>query len=219
MTRYGIDVLVMFLFLCLIIGAVVVLLFTSPYVLYPVFIVLGCIVLLAVNFFRDPDRSVPDKAFIAVSPADGKIVRISSAYEPDFLRQEAYQVSIFMSPLDVHVNRIPLSGTISLLRHVSGKFTAAFADKASEVNEHTMIGIECDVGGRVLVKQIAGAVARRIVADLHLGQRVNIGERFGMIKFGSRVDVYFPKNFTVSVRMHEHVRAGASILATYPANT
>lgn len=219
MTRYGIDVLIVMLFICLIVAAVVYLLFASPYVRYPVFVLLGCIILLAVNFFRDPDRSVPEGTSIAVSPADGKIVRIVSTFEPEFLREEALQISIFMSPLDVHVNRIPISGTVRLLRHISGKFTAAFVDKASDVNEQMLIGIECDTGGKVLMKQVAGTVARRIVADLQVGQRVNIGERFGMIKFGSRVDLFFPKTVTINVHMHEHVRAGASVLATYPRIT
>ena len=215
MTRYGIDVLLVFLLVCLITACIVWFFVSLPFVRYTVIALLGCLAILVVNFFRDPERTVPSDPHLIVSPADGKIVRIASAYEPEFLRQEALQISIFMSPLDVHVNRIPVSGTVKLLRHTPGKFIAAFADKASDVNEHMTVGIERTDGGKILMKQIAGTVARRIVADLQVGDDVVMGQRFGMIKFGSRVDLFLPKTITVNARMHERVTAGVSILATY----
>jgi phosphatidylserine decarboxylase len=219
MTRYGTDVLVIFLSICLALAICDTLFVDNLFVRYAVLLLLGGVTFLALNFFRDPDRQIPSDQHIAVSPADGKIVRITSFYEPEFLREEVNQVSIFMSPIDVHVNRIPVSGTISYLRYTRGSFVAAFADKASDLNENMTIGIEREGGGKVLFKQIAGTVARRIVADLRLNQKVAMGDRFGMIKFGSRVDIFFPKTATINVRMHQRVWAGESILATYPPIT
>lgn len=216
MTRYGIDVLVLYFFICLVIACGAFFLLPSPSLRYLLLLLIGGITIFVLNFFRDPERRIPEDNRIAVSPADGKIVAIVSVYEPEFLREEAFQISIFMSPLDVHVNRIPVSGTVGILRHVPGKFVAAFTDKASKLNEHTIIGLNREGGGKVLFKQIAGAIARRIVAELHIDQKVKMGERFGMIKFGSRVDIFFPKNATINVRLHQQVRAGESILATYP---
>jgi len=124
------------------------------------------------------------------------------------------QISIFMSPLNVHVNRVPITGTVKHLRYVAGEYFAAFADKASEKNEQMIVGME-NAHGKVLFKQIAGFVARRIVCELRQDQEVGAGERFGMIKFGSRVDVFVRPSADVSVKIGDVVTAGETILAAY----
>jgi phosphatidylserine decarboxylase len=213
-THYGLDVLIgVFLVLAVVlIGAFVF--FEAGMVRYILIALVVSVGLFTLNFFRDPNRITPNDPNIIVSPADGKIVQITRFTEHEFLNCDAVQVSIFMSPLDVHVNRFPISGTVKLFRHVPGKHLVAFADKSSDVNERTYIGIDHD-GFRLLFKQIAGTVARRIVADLQIGQRAVIGERFGMIKFGSRVDVIMPAETVVTVAINDRVRAGESILGKY----
>lgn len=167
---------------------------------------------LVLNFFRDPDRYPPDDDYAILSPADGKVVLIKKLFEDEYLKENAVQVSIFMSPLDVHVNRIPISGVVGYYRYIKGKYLVAFNEKSSEKNERTHIGIE-DNGFKILFKQIAGMVARRIIADLTPGKRVERGERFGMIRFGSRVDVLMPFTVELAVNINDKVRAGESVIA------
>jgi phosphatidylserine decarboxylase len=166
-------------------------------------------------FFRDPERTTPAGDNLVVAPADGRVVLIAPVEESEYLKGRAIQVSIFMSPLDVHVNRFPISGTICYFRHIPGEYLVAYEEKSSLRNERTHIGIE---NGRmkVLFKQIAGFVARRIVAEVKEGDRATAGRRFGMIKFGSRVDVLVPGNATVSVRVGERTVAGETVLAVAP---
>lgn len=165
-------------------------------------------------FFRDPERTTPRGERLVVSPADGRILRVGELFEPDYLRAGAIRVSIFMSPLNVHVNRFPITGTVAHMQHLPGEYLVAFDDKSSLRNERTLIGIE-DRGYRILMKQIAGAVARRIVADVSVGQRANAGERFGMIRFGSRVDLFLPPDTNVLVKERDRVVAGETIIARY----
>jgi phosphatidylserine decarboxylase len=163
------------------------------------------------NFFRDPERRVPAKKNILVSPADGKIIVMKKNTNNFFTGENCYQISIFMSPLNVHVNRIPISGKVEYLKYYEGKFTAAFDDKASENNERMEIGLETE-SGKILFTQVAGFIARRIVNELKVGETVNIGDRFGMIKFGSRVDVYVPENWEPVVELNDKVVAGETII-------
>ncbi len=186
--------------------------FTLVAIVTILFIIIVC------NFYRDPDRTTPAGEGIIIAPADGKIVRIAERSEPLFVREDSVQVSIFMSPADVHVNRIPVSGTVGYFEHIPGSYKVAFDDKSSDENERTLIGIDYGTG-RLLFKQISGALARRIVADVSVGKKVQIGERFGMIKLGSRVDVIMPKDWAVQVRMNDRVIAGETIIARRaPAN-
>jgi phosphatidylserine decarboxylase len=182
---------------------------------YTILAVAAVFTLLVLNFFRDPDRTVPSGDGRVIAPADGKIISIGRVVEPEYLRGEALQVCIFMSPLDVHVNRYPVSGRVGYFRHVAGKFIPAFRDKASEDNERTLIGIERgDV--KILFKQIAGSLARRIVADISVGAPAVAGERFGMIRFGSRVDVLMPVTAAVNVSVNDRAVAGETVLARLP---
>lgn len=214
LTKYGLTTIIKYFTFIIIIATCTLFLTDKIIIRTIVFSVLGVLSLLILNFFRDPKRIIPRGDNLIVSPADGKIVQIKELYEPEYLKQDAIQISIFMSPLDVHVNRIPLSGTIDYFKYIHGEYLVAFEDKSSERNERTHIGIE-DSGYKILFKQIAGTVARRIVADIKVGQKVERGEKFGMIKFGSRVDVIMPKHTTINVKLGQRVAAGCTILAMY----
>ena len=162
-------------------------------------------------FFRDPKRSIPEGKKVIISPADGKIIKISEVEENKYIHGKALMVSIFMSIFNVHVNRIPVSGKVEYLEHKAGKFKAAFKDKSSELNEQSLIGIKTSQT-KILFKQIAGFIARRIVNNLKIEDEVKYGERFGMIKYGSRLDVFLPLSTKINVRINEKVRAGETII-------
>ena len=175
-------------------------------------VVIAAITLLGtLNFFRDPDRETPTDKGIIISPADGKIIITKKNMHNDFAGDNCSQISIFMSPLNVHVNRIPISGKVEYLKYFQGKFIAAFEDKASENNERMEIGLVSEEG-KVFFTQVAGFLARRIVNELKIGDTVNIGDRFGMIKFGSRVDVFAPENWTPVAKLNDNVKAGETVL-------
>jgi len=174
-------------------------------------LIAAAILLLTLNFFRDPERKTPSKEGIIVTPADGKIIVIKQNISNSFVGENCNQISIFMSPLNVHVNRIPISGKVEHIKYHEGKFIAAFEDKASDNNERMETGIVSD-GNKILFTQIAGFLARRIVNDLKIGDNVTIGERFGMIKFGSRVDVFVPEKWKPVVQLNDNVHAGETIL-------
>ena len=164
-------------------------------------------------FFRDPEREIPEGEGLVVSPADGRVTAIESARSPESLPGEAFQrVSIFMSPLNVHVNRFPEDGVVVSVKHTPGRFVAAYEDRASIENERNEVVMR-DPKGRVIVfVQIAGLLARRIICRIGAGDRLKRGERFGLIMFGSKVDVYLPASARVLVRVGERVRAGSHVL-------
>jgi len=166
-------------------------------------------VAFCVYFFRDPERVPPADERLVVSPADGRVVAVA---DDTALDAPATRVSIFMSPLDVHVNRNPVSGVVEQVRHTAGRFRAAFADKASLDNERNAL-VMTSGGRRYLVVQSAGALARRIICRVAPGERVQRGARFGMIMFGSRVDLYLPSGVVPVVRRGDRVRAGVSVVA------
>jgi phosphatidylserine decarboxylase len=173
--------------------------------------------ILVVNFFRDPERVVPGGDHLVTSPADGKVVAVTDVIvENRFLQRPCRRVSIFMSPLDVHVNRIPVDGVVTLVAHSEGRFHAAFLDKASELNERNAVVVEDARGDRFLFVQIAGQLARRIVCAIAVGDRVKRGERYGMIMFGSRLDLYVPEVVKLHVVIGDRVKAGATIIGSYP---
>jgi phosphatidylserine decarboxylase len=184
---------------------------------FAVLIIAAVVTWLVLNFFRDPERTAPRGDDLVIAPADGKVIAVGPVFEPAYINAQALRVCIFMSPLDVHVNRFPVSGRVGYFEHVAGRFTPAFRDKASEDNDRTLIGIERGTD-RILFKQITGAVARRIVADVKIGQAAVAGERFGMIRFGSRVDVLLPPRAAIAVGLNERTVAGETIIARIPAN-
>ncbi len=175
-----------------------------------VFLVLG---LFTAYFFRDPDRVVPADPRLVLSPADGKVIVAGPAPAGNPLGEGATQVSVFLSVFDVHVNRSPVGGRISRVDYHEGEFRPAFQDKASLANEQNSVTIEAaDGAGRVTFKQIAGLIARRIVFKKKVGDTVAAGERVGMIKFGSRVDVFLPRDVALRVKAGDRVVAGVSAL-------
>ncbi|MGC9363921.1 MAG: phosphatidylserine decarboxylase family protein [Fidelibacterota bacterium] len=168
--------------------------------------------LFALWFFRDPERQIPDGDHLILSPADGRVVAIGEL-EDDFVGR-AKRVSIFMSILDVHVNRIPLSGTVRAITHRPGRFRPAMQPAASFENENTEITLENEQT-RLKFAQVAGMLARRIVCRLQVGQSVQAGERFGMIKFGSRVDMTLPETVKLQVRIGDRVKAGKTVIGEF----
>jgi len=212
MTRYGVDAIIIAAILA-IAGSWLIWTFSSnDWIRIPVTLLLGLILLFTLNFFRDPERETPEGENLIISPADGKVIRIRTIREDEFLKEESVEISIFMSPLNVHVNRIPISGTVRYYRYIPGEYLVAFDDKSSLRNERTHIGID---NGRfkVFFKQIAGFVARRIIAEVEEGLTVKAGERFGMIRFGSRVDIFVPATAVIKVSEGDMTTAGSTIVA------
>ncbi len=162
-------------------------------------------------FFRDPERSVPIGPGLFVAPADGKVIVVRETEETSCLHASAIQISIFMSPLDVHVNRAPCDGKVKSVKHTKGSFFAAYKDEASFRNERIDMVLETP-DGDILVRQVAGYVARRAVCRVSEGTVLQRGERYGIIKFSSRVDLYVPKDAAVRVQPGEMVRAGETVL-------
>lgn len=209
-TKYGystVTVITIISFILIVVGIYS----NNTFIKYGLIILSALIMIFTINFFRDPERKTPEKEKIVVSPADGKVLFVREIEDNRFLKGKAKVVAIFMSPLNVHVNRIPISGKVEYVKYHPGQFIAAFEDKASEKNERNEIGITSEYG-KVLFIQIAGFIARRIVSDLKVGDEVKIGERFGMIRFGSRVDVIVPPNWTEKVKKDDVVYAGETIL-------
>lgn len=162
-------------------------------------------------FFRNPERKIPKEEGIFVSPADGKVVQIKEVFENDYLKSKAVQISIFLSVFNVHVNRIPCSGKIIDVRYLHGKFLAAFREKASELNEQVAVVIKSGED-TVLLKQIAGVIARRVVCWLGVGDYVERGQRYGLIRFGSRVDIFLPPETSLFVKIGDKVKGGSTII-------
>ena len=169
-------------------------------------------------FFRDPDRSPPSEARDngLVAPADGKVVEIVDETDSLYIDGPAQRVSIFLSPLDVHVNRVPARGVIEYEKYRPGDYLVAWHPKASEKNERSELGLRHPSGTKVLFKQIAGAVARRIVYHIGEGDTVAAGQRFGIVKFGSRMDVLVPPHVDLTVEKGEHVTAGETVMGWLP---
>ncbi len=177
---------------------------------YPAWILL-VLTLFVLFFFRDPERTIPEGRGIVVSPADGKIIVIKDVYEPDYLKQDVKQVSIFLSVFNVHVNRVPYGGIVETVKYNPGKFHVASVDKASLDNEQTGMVIS-DGKNRVLVKQIAGLIARRIVCYARPGDTVRTGERYGLIRFGSRVDIFLPRDAELKVKVGDRIKGSRDVI-------
>ena len=170
-------------------------------------------------FFRDPDRILPEEENAAVSPADGKVIRTEEIFDDRFLHKKAVKISIFMNVFDVHVNRIPLSGRVRRIIFQPGRFYAADKDKAVLHNEYCAVLVSTAAGQEYAVVQIAGLIARRIICRAEAGDQVKTGERFGLIRFGSRVDIYLPEGTETAVQIGQRVRAGETVLGRLKAQT
>lgn len=177
--------------------------------------VLTLLALWVAYFFRDPERTGPRGEQLVISPADGRVIDITEVDEPAFLQGRAIRISVFMNVFNVHVNRYPVSGTVAYVHYNPGKFLNAAVEKASLENEQMSIGVQTP-RHRVLFRQIAGLVARRIVTYSRVGDEAEQGERMGLIRFGSRLDVFVPVGSTVKVRLGERPVAGTTVLAELP---
>jgi phosphatidylserine decarboxylase len=170
---------------------------------------------LFAQFFRDPDRTTPDCADCIVAPADGTIVAVERVHENEYFYDERLKISIYMSALNVHLNRVPISGKVVYRRYHPGKYLVAFHPKASELNERNTMVIETADGQPLLVRQIAGIMARRITSYPRVGDCVTAGDELGFIKLGSRCDVFLPVDCQVRVRLQDKVKGGETILAIW----
>ncbi|MBI4687209.1 MAG: phosphatidylserine decarboxylase family protein [Nitrospirae bacterium] len=162
-------------------------------------------------FFRDPERIIPGGDNIFVSPADGKIIQIREVREEKYLKGDAIEISIFMSPLNVHVNRAPCDGVVESVVHNPGKFISAFKPEASVQNENIVMVLNTKYG-KILARQVAGSIARRAVCRVKPGDSLKKGERYGVIKFSSRVDVFLPKGTNIKVKLDDKVKAGETVI-------
>lgn len=183
---------------------------------WPLAILLGIVAVWVVAFFRDPIRPGPRGDRYVVAAAEGHVVHVIETEEPMYVKERAVRISIFLSVFDVHVNRYPVDGAVELVHYNKGKFLHAADEKASLDNEQSSVGIR-GPRGRVLVRQIAGLIARRIVTDAKPGERVTQGDRLGLIRFGSRTDVFLPLSArpVVKVKPGDRVRVGGTVLAEY----
>lgn len=213
LTIYGRNVVTKALVFTLLIDVIAILV---PVLIIKLILLLISILLFGfvIFFFRDPVRMLPDgiKENEIISPADGKVMMIEEIEENSFLMTPAKMIGIFLSPLNVHVNRFPVSGKVDYFKYVKGDYVVAFDHKSSERNERAIIGIT-NPKFKILFKQIAGFVARRIVCAVKPGDCVKKGEKFGMIKFGSRVDVILPLDSTIKVSVNQRVKGGLTVLA------
>ncbi len=175
----------------------------------------GSVLLFAfiLYFFRMPARHVEPNPLLIYAPADGKVVVIEETMEKEYFKDTRLQISIFMSPFNMHSNKYPISGTVSYVKYHPGKKIVAWSPKSSELNERSTVVVESESGTEILIRQVAGAVARRIVTYSKKGEKVQQGGELGFIKFGSRVDIFLPEGTEVDVQMFEQVRANRTIVA------
>jgi phosphatidylserine decarboxylase len=186
----------------------------TAYILYTAMALLVAFILY---FFRDPDRQVTEGDNLVLSPADGNVVQIKDVEEDRYIEGPAKQISIFLSPMDVHVNRVPMTGTVEYLEYEPGIFLVAYDHRASELNERADFGVKHESGTKIFFRQITGFLARRIVYHMDVGDEIKAGDRFGMMKFGSRMDILVPVDVEVNVSKGDKAVAGETILATINA--
>jgi len=205
------TIFVVLLFSALIAWAVSYLDHWFAYFIYAALIILCGLILY---FFRDPDRETPDDPNLIVAPADGKVVLVKQVEENSYLKKNVTQISIFLSPLDVHVNRVPVEGKLEYVEYFPGKFLMAWEDHASELNERAHFGVLHPSGMKIMFKQITGFMARRIVYNIQEGDHLNTGQRFGIMKFGSRMDVLLPEGVEILAKAGDRTIAGETVLGT-----
>ena len=179
---------------------------------YAVSVLFALLTLFITFFFRDPNRTFENKKGLLVSPADGKVLYVKNIGYHDFLGTETVKIAIFLNVFDVHINRVPSDGIVNYVKYNPGKFHVASVDKASELNEQTEIGMTTTDGQKIICKQIAGYIARRIVCRLTENQKVTAGERFGLIRFGSRTELFVPSNAKINIKAGDKVVGSETII-------
>jgi phosphatidylserine decarboxylase len=217
LTKYGTDVLLAILAIVIVLVALAIW-SDEPWLRYILLVIALFLTGFSLNFFRDPDRTIATNGKplekLVVSPADGKVVLMETVDEPEFLKGKAQLVSIFMSPLDVHVNRAPMTGLVEYFKYIKGEFLVAHDSAAVHRNERALIGLQSG-NHKVLFAQVAGYIARRIVCPVKAGDSLKVGERFGMIKFGSRVDIYLPTDAKILCKIGDRTVAGETLVAEF----
>lgn len=190
----------------------------NAFITWFVYLLSFILFITVLQFFRNPTRTIIQDENMVLCPADGKVVVIEETEETEYFKEKKLQVSIFMSPVNVHINRNPVSGVVKFFRYHPGKYLVAWHPKSSTLNERTSIAIETAHGKEILFRQIAGALARRIVWYVKEGDSVVQGQEFGFIKFGSRVDVFLPLDAKVNVKIGDQVTGGLTALAYFESN-
>lgn len=185
---------------------------TNQYIEFGILAVSALIYFLIVQFFRYPKRKIVRNENVILSPADGKICEIKETTENEYLKSKCLQVSIFMSPTNVHINWIPVPGEVTYMKHKDGEFYAAFKDKSAEENERTTTAVKIKDGREIVMKQIAGAMARRIINYVDVGDIVDQKTELGFIRFGSRVDLYLPLSTKLNVKLKDKVKGSQTII-------
>lgn len=219
LTKYGIDNFLIIIFVGLILIFTPRLIDVYKWLSWILYTLGSVLVIFAFIFFRDPARDIPKEAIadesILISPADGKVVNIEEEYEKHYLKSDSKRISIFLSPIDVHVNRTPATGEVEFYEYYEGEYLVAFHPKSSELNEHSRIGIK-NKYGKIFFKQIVGVLARRIVCDVKVGDKLTVGDKIGMMKFGSRMDIAIDPKSEVLINVGDRVVAGETIIAKLP---
>lgn len=214
--KAGIGVILVTVLLVTLILSLLALIRVNAIVFYSFSVVLGLLLLFVLRFFRNPTRKIEFDENQVIVPADGKVVAIEEVYEDEFIKDKRIQVSIFMSVWNVHINWLPTLGNVIQSIHFDGRYMAAWLPKSSTENERAVVVIETKNAGKILVKQIAGALARRIITYSKVNDTIKAGDQLGFIRFGSRVDVLLPLESTIKVKLDDKVKGGITLLAELP---
>lgn len=208
------SIVLTLLFCSLLIWGAQSLLPEAVYFHYFIYALCTFLMVVILQFFRSPVFKITKNNNVILCPADGKVVVIEETVETEYFKDKRIQVSIFMSPINVHINRNPIGGTVTFAKYHPGKFLVAWHPKSSTENERTSIAVKTDAGFEILFRQIAGALARRIKYYVNEGDKVEQGSEFGFIKFGSRVDIFLPVGTKINVELNQVVKGGRTVLAT-----
>lgn len=214
--KAGFGVILVAILIIALVVTVLVAINANPVVLYSIGTVLLLLLLFVLRFFRHPYRKIDIAENQVIAPADGKIVAIEEVSEDEFIKDKRIQISIFMSVWNVHINWLPVLGKVVQSLHFNGRYMAAWLPKSSNENERSIVVIETKNSGKILVKQIAGAVARRIITYAKPNDEIKAGDQLGFIRFGSRVDVLLPLDSEIKVSLNEIVIGGKTLLAVLP---
>jgi len=212
--REGYKIIIITLLLCIPLSVLANQFISNPYISKGIIILLLVFLALILQFFRNPKRTFSPNIEQALSPVDGKVVVIEEVFEKEYFQEKRLQISVFMSPINVHVTRYPTGGNVVFSKYHPGKFLVAWHPKSSEENERTTVVVHNQEFGDVLHRQIAGALAKRIVNYAEEGQEVKQSSESGFIKFGSRVDVFLPLDAKINVELNQVVKGGISVLAS-----
>ncbi|HPI19900.1 MAG TPA: phosphatidylserine decarboxylase family protein [Candidatus Kapabacteria bacterium] len=217
LSKYGLSNILILLGIALLL-IIISVIFFKGWLFYSFLIVATIIIFFTLWFFRNPNRVLPVEAkndeSLIISPSDGKIIIIEELFEKHYLKEKCKKISIFLSPLDVHVNWIPVNGYVEYFKYNPGDYLVAWHPKSSELNEQTHIGIKSKFGS-LFFKQITGIMARRLVWDINQGDTVKAGQKFGMMKFGSRIDIFLPLDAELFIKLNDKVVGGETIIAKF----